>query len=438
MNIYVPRCLCRVLSKRTVALAAALVAFASFHTGEVVHAEEFEDELCGWVTHDSCPYPRTTTRTSSAFEQTIATAAATACASAGISVEQIVEPFAMVGPQVVDSMNRVKEFQVWWREAVSETRAEDYAEFASDEPTATDEAYDPFYEYDNDIAEGQQLVRLDDIERETTCNFDQRLRRLASEEPIDVNVVEADEIDVNDLGESVLIQGDTFGVCLPDPVSITGAAAAQVGASAIVVSIEDSYLPYDLSARDLRVWSVFPLVTEPFCVRSRGGSEGKMSLWDEFDEAIQVQEAATSSDQDVEVAESAPQPTLAVHGSADCLLDEMVWSATLAIEDESTQKWLRPSIYGERLAALALSTTRVAESAAERLAANWPAAEPLPLAPLPVAPLPANQVPTAGDRLLARAGAVESSRLADNVVIPPQFGPGPAERIAEAPANLLR
>ena len=69
---------------------------------------EYVEELCGWGTHDSGPIR---SRTSASFESSLASVAATACASAGISFEQIVEPFAMVGPHVSDSMERVKEFQ---------------------------------------------------------------------------------------------------------------------------------------------------------------------------------------------------------------------------------------------------------------------------------------------------------------------------------------
>ncbi len=55
----------------------------------------------------------------SSMDMSITAIAAAALASAGVSVEQIVEPFAMVGPYLDNSLEMVKDFQGWWETALA-------------------------------------------------------------------------------------------------------------------------------------------------------------------------------------------------------------------------------------------------------------------------------------------------------------------------------
>ena len=163
--------------------------------------------------------------------------AAVAVASAGVSVEQIVEPFAMVGPYLDNSLEMVRKFQSWW-DAVRSQAA------ASAEATGG---------------------RVDEAGREGGTDDSRPARRqLAAEEPIDVE----------SLGKSVLV--DAFGHAETDAVEpgvYVTAIDMLVGGSPIIATIEEDYLPYDLSARDIKLWSVFPISTHPFCIRSRVGRD---------------------------------------------------------------------------------------------------------------------------------------------------------------------
>jgi hypothetical protein len=386
---------------------------------------QYEEDLCGWATHDSCyvfdpevavPYPRIATRTSCSFDQSIAAAAATACATAGISVEQIVEPFAMVGPHVSDSMKRVKEFQQWWQKMIAEAQNVQPATPGPPPESSISEgspkALDTWREFGESI-----------VERAVEPPFvvEEHIDRLALEEPVDVDP----------WGGSVLVADDSeFYLPLPDPPSIPDASVAQVGASPVIVSIDDTYWPYDLSARDLRVWSVFPLVTEPFCIRGRHDTQLSSDSWADLDQATTERIIELSTEESVDTPLVADQPADVVYeaplieGSADCLLDELVWQVTCAFDEHQDLKvWLRPHGIGQQIAEIAIRASRVAGTATERIAGLWPDAPPV------VEAKPA----TAGQQLLARAGAIEAAEpLAEADVAVP------AASIAEAATVIVR
>jgi hypothetical protein len=76
------------------------------------------EEVCGWGTHDSAAPPTYIAANAAAPDLTVDSSitiiATAALASAGVAVEQIVEPFALVGPLLGDSVERVQKFQLWW------------------------------------------------------------------------------------------------------------------------------------------------------------------------------------------------------------------------------------------------------------------------------------------------------------------------------------
>ncbi len=385
---------------------------------------ECEQELCGWATHDSCPIAvtRVATRTSSSFDTSIAAAAATACASVGISVEQIVEPFAMVGPQVVNSYQKVKQFQDWWRKTTETSiEAQQQDDDVADEiAQSVPESQDPVIKADPGMIADREALAGDGETDRRQVELQSRINTLAKEEPIDISLY----------GPSVLVvEEEVSDERPPAPVNISDAALSQVGASAVIVSIEESYLPYDLSANDLRLWSVFPLVTEPFCIRSRFESETVSPRWDQRDDAVAREPSAVATEpsavatepsasdsgdlatvEPAAASDSNPddQSTLTTLGSADCLLDELIWNLDLALDrDSALQRWFTPRIYGQYLATFVIGSGRVAESAAARLAIVWPRSPEKKRL----------QKQTAGDQLLARAGAIEASSPIDGLVV---------------------
>ncbi len=403
------------------------VAASNQHEELCGWADDQEEELCGWATHDSCPIAAETiaSRTLAAFDRSIATAAATACAKAGISIEQIIEPLAMVqpqlsqapsddsvtatadakagisvqeiiepfisiGPQFAASLDQIKQFQQWWKTAIEASKAQqqDVSETSTQASVASD----------------------------AESSINDELQLLADEEPID--------IDLDALGPSVLILvEEQTESSSPAPVSIPDASVSQVGASAIIVSLEDAYMPYDLSARDLRVWSVFPLVTEPFCIRSRTECEPIAPIWEDSEETVAADDSATDDDDEL-VLQAPTENSFTIHGSPDCLLDELIWNIEVTLLENS--HWLDPATYGDQLADFARQGTDVAESAAGSLASLWPNDE------ADTEVLVEQDEPTAGDRLLARAEAVEAGETAEVVESAEPV------RIAEAPGTTVR
>ncbi|MCS7470693.1 hypothetical protein NZK35_28915 [Stieleria sp. ICT_E10.1] len=84
-------------------------------------------------------------------------------------------------------------------------------------------------------------------------------------------------------------------------------------------------------------------------------------------------------------------------GSPDCLLEDVMWQVSVAMEDANvTDQWLRPKRVGKRLASLVVGGDRVATRVASELALVWPANAQ-----------PAKPIPGSGAKLLARAEAAE-------------------------------
>ncbi|MGI9471606.1 MAG: hypothetical protein ACR2NZ_08760 [Rubripirellula sp.] len=403
------------------------------------------EELCGWGplgTHDSAPTPTlappkhiakpdNSSPSVPTVKESIAMLAATACRSAGVSVEQIVEPFVMVGPYLNDSLDSVQAFQTWW-----------------------DGARDGIYPQPDPLQ-----AQLDAI---------------AAQEPIDVE----------SFGVSIL----TFEAISEDAPSVlrkvTGievkAIDRLVGSSAIIATVEEDYMPYDLSARDLPLWSVFPVSTQPFCVRNQIDEFDSAVMWKDFDHVVSNDEAELSSSDEVvnattdpsgdanqesnitlDTAEDEltklhvnPEPvqdvtdlvsentpgieaisegkTLAYCGSADCLLDDVIWQVeSLAAQSSPVRTALAPRSIGRTIASLFSGSTQLFEAAAHRIATRWPETESNP-----------RRSPS-GDRLLARAGAIESSVAPEDALdseILPAIGPPmpadfPSSQLAELPTD---
>jgi len=331
---------------------------------------EFElagtEELCGWGTHDSYEpstpaKPAASSSPVATFESSFTIIATAACASAGVSVEQIVEPFAMVGPYLDQSVETVRKFQSWWGTAVGEAASRQAASTV------------------------------------VTVDLQDEIDAIAAQEPIDVE----------SLGKSVLVVPTHQLDVLQPGIRVT-AIDKLVGGSAIIATIEDDYLPYDLSARDMKLWSVFPTSTHPFCIRSRGDDLDVSPLWQDFEAAVHSQSDVSEED-----------ASYVFSGSAECLLDELIWKVeSLVAEDSPLWAALEPHRIGHQLQVLASGGKRIAARAVRLLASNWPEVET------------GHQPSAAGGALLARAGAIEASEPFD-------ASAAAADQIAEAPTGTI-
>jgi hypothetical protein len=100
-----------------------------------------------------------------------------------------------------------------------------------------------------------------------------QLQELAAEEPIDIE----------SLGPSVLVPKNR-------PMSVTGIEVAPInpliGSSPIIATIEEDYMPYDLSADDLKSWNAYSIASHPISAGTGVDEEQTAGLWDEFDTAM--------------------------------------------------------------------------------------------------------------------------------------------------------
>lgn len=192
-----------------------------------------EQQLCGWAslgTHDSSPLP--TLAPPPLISKANSQRACKVSQSSQVSINIFFEPYAVVGPSLNDSLKAVQILQDWGQPAA------------------------------HHHADPNEVLR-DPLEIQ--------LQELATQEPVDVE----------SLGPSVLLPTNRkrpgIEIARIDPL---------IGSSPVIATIEEDYMPYDLSARDLRLWSAFPIASHPFCVRGQTEDHLASQLWDDFDTAM--------------------------------------------------------------------------------------------------------------------------------------------------------
>ncbi len=426
-------------------------------------AQEYEAELCGWGTHDSTPLDVTVKENQSSptdseaktFDSSLASIAAAAYAKTRVSVKQIVEPFAAVGPKISDSIKQVKAFQQWCVSAV-ERQVSTPAADPVVEPVVIENdvrslwiSHVPIVDFDGpslvnvwaeqlNLARSRDTLLIDNTQDDNDANpildlrDDHSLQAEVDDEKIQA---EFSEIVVDPLdgigadaayGPSILeeIPADEIGVASqqeqnsgdsPSLASNELPASRTVGSSPMIFLMEEAYSPYDLAVRDLYASGVLSIAKRPFCIRAR------MDL-PEHDLAFDQPEETTAVKRDEIESQVVDQvePEFVMSGSADCLLDDWVWRATLALEEGgAVRKWVRPEVVGRQVAALVAKHNRIAFGLADRLANVWPKSE--------------QPEATAGALLLARAGAVEAGEDRQNAAA---LDADDTRQLAQAAATL--
>ncbi|MDE0864944.1 MAG: hypothetical protein OSA98_14220 [Rubripirellula sp.] len=346
-----------------------------------------------------------------------------------VAVNQVIEPFAAVGPSLFNSIKAVRILQQWWDSEFNDSDA------GSGHPS------DP---------------------------IEMQLHELATQEPVDID----------SLGPSVLVP--TNPQRKPESIEVTR-IDPLIGSSPIIATIEEDYMPYDLSARDLRLWSVFPIASHPFCVRGQLEDNRSARLWDDFDNALAQTKSPTttamsSNDKNSDSTESSSSPSdltsypldslvtdgkqdkanvdnLAAQeplatmtaesalatlktpqavplrkaspsvqeiaatrselvtktpflcGSADCLLEELVWKAeTITAMDSLRDGSKLSSSIGILLANQTKTASQWLSDRAFRITARWPN------------PDRDRDHSRSGAKLLARAGTLESGVVEENIL----------------------
>ncbi|WP_068263499.1 hypothetical protein [Rubripirellula obstinata] len=252
-------------------------------------------------THDSAPLHRIALRsqidtlpaTVSPAQVSITTAI---MALASVRVQQVTEPFAVVGPRLTPSSESMTEFLDWCNQLAQ-------AETAGGPAT---------------IASAAIIESPDD----QMLSIDRMLDQLADEEPVDADI---NHVEVRNYVESrKSIDGDSFiSVARRNPL---------VGSSAMITTLRSGPYAGDLAdngmleSGQLKVWSILPTVTRPFCIRHSSRS---------FD-ADDLAFAAASSAKSILINDQA-NDYLAAIGNIDSMLAEARAAAPSGIQIASRQ-----------------------------------------------------------------------------------------------------
>ncbi|MGB7325246.1 MAG: hypothetical protein WBD31_10280 [Rubripirellula sp.] len=298
--------------------------------------EEAEEELCGWAdddvyvgdaTHDSFPIPTPSYLAASRYTSspaiTASALATTAIAATGVQVQQFVEPFAMVEPYLEDSLASVEKLQSWYNGLVADAEAQQ-------------------------ARERDAAVRL-------------AIAEIASEEPIDAEGFVPPAIESPAVVSNAVA---SIEVTRLDPL---------VGGSAFIATIEEEYMAYDWSKRDMKLWSALPTVTRPFCIRS----SSDLTVNAMMEKAFQDESARTSL-------------ASTIKSSPDCLLGEVTDRIDSLASAWSIQRIAKPASIGKAIAAAFTSTKRATRATIQAIASRLPKIDDAPS--------------ETGSKLLARAG----------------------------------
>jgi hypothetical protein len=155
----------------------------------------------------------------------------------------------------------------------------------------------------------------------------------------------------------------------------------------MIVTINEPYMPYDMSVSDLRLRSVFPMSTKPFCVRSRAAQ------WNQVPMSIEVEHLQLAKLQKKKVLYP-----------VDCYMDELIWALD-SMTARGSRLWsiTKPEFAGEQLATLVSRGNQIAYRATDLIASHWP--EPIA------------KPSAAGRALLTRAGADPGIHVVDSAAI---------------------
>ena len=312
-------------------------------------------DTCGWGTHDTCPdlyrdslivddeashdthdeANSDQATSTSPFVTAVETVAKTVGSNVGVSVQQMLEPFAMVGPDansslaeiaflmkyrsssLIDDQNQVTERNSSQKEVVgADPNTRDIGARGA---TAQDDvdfdvvSYVPFFDFDEclpshdpweesdpwaktlasavevgtfDSVESGEQVRLD-----WRSHDDARFGVVGSEDVIRLHLdtlamqQPADEIDAEQLAlASTAKDAKANAIAVastapqeagsrdkPEPTfdGTSDDPAALVGSGAVIVTLPEVYLPFDLAVRDRKLRNLFPLDSGYACFLTR-------------------------------------------------------------------------------------------------------------------------------------------------------------------------
>lgn len=399
---------------RVIAVALSVITLSPLASAEYPHPLNEDacqlrptdrEELCGWVyspTRDSIAYrsmpvdlhgpvhsaarPIAQEDTEEVVTRTLAITAATF----GFSVEQWLEPLALVAPYVDNSLEKIRQYGDWL---------------------------------------GDAAMRVEEQHRqqeETALNailLEEQLARVATEEPIDTEALAPTTIPEDyPIAVQLIPEGEPGIEVLP--------LNRLVGSSAMIMTIEEEgYMPYDLCEEDLRLWSVLPESTHPFCIRPQDNPWDTAEIWKELDKRVARRVPFVSSASDlstVEMEEVAGVSSLLpvskntvanttnepVDGSPYCMIESLVWRAETWVSQQAVKiETVNAVSLGRQVAVYSLRKESMLRAFADRIVLNWKFDE----FHVPIIIDYTFEASPAGSALLARAGAIEATSESVNV-----------------------
>lgn len=379
------------------------------------------EDLCGWVelesgvelgTHDSVPRSAPAPKARSEEQPAAAAVSEAATETTQALTTDVEQSRELAERYLANSLDAWRSLQQWWEASLAtevevEVSASDWIQF-------------DFLRVDLPNQQRMDIPQPIDVQ--------QRINRIASQEPLDISQQNLDlqpqELKPEDWGGSVLVEeldrlpGDPVALSTPAErenvlvgsapmiVTIEETYMADdiserenvlVGSAPMIVTLEETYMAYDMNDRDVRLWSVLPTTTRPFCIRSRANDFDSASMWEEFDQAL---ESEVPLQEEVEAVAAETGEPLVLNMANEfrcspyCVLDQ--WTSQVERwlgNDSAWRRAVNPQTLGQNLGKAVGQRNRLAQRAALALARHWSNAPPEPR------PSPA------GRALLARAEA---------------------------------
>lgn len=417
-------------------------------------------------------------RTSDSFNQLLHSIGVDVCANTGVQFDQSAEPFVAVETEAVAWDQDLPAFRRWrarqqptrnthtgmnaWHLGAADlptaakfvdTCAQEYSEYYGETANTTDQnAWQEIAAVRQEQLAFEQLAFDESTNASDDANFD-----VAAHVPVvdfdgilpigdhwiaDPNFIVDDNFRLKaviDHGDSArpdweqlddasfrvvsredLLRRQLDALARDEPVDVDFAVGQQVakskfvGSGPVIATISETYSSYDVAESDLELWSVLPFVAEPFCIRGRSIADAPSPLW-------KVDNRQPSYVLAPAISVASQSTTLTVepfdfdkYGSPDCVLEDWRWRAELAVYDyRHMAHEFTPVAIGRRIGRGVRNGTDAAASLIARIGSALPVAAPAQARPLETPPAIAGE-PTAGQRLIARAGATADPAQVSN------------------------
>ncbi|MEM9587266.1 MAG: hypothetical protein AAGA03_08285 [Planctomycetota bacterium] len=303
----------------------------------------------------------------------------------GVNVQQLIEPFAMVRTGKSSSLEDVVALHQWWQ-PVPET-SPNYESIPHDDASldvvSLSGGMVSTLSGSRQPHSTRERTGGEQLPVDWTHRSDERFDLVTTEDLIRhqlESIALMEPYDVEHYGPS-----DSVDI---DPGQVAAALKTAwykrrfLGTSAMIITLDEDYMPYDMEASDQRVWSLFPLTSKPFCLRPQVNCVDGDPMWSES-----ATETAPDPESEIASAEAWKRFSSRAMATWTWLTDRREWVSPLHLGGQ----------WAELSSQLDQAVSQAAVSSGQWLASGRQ--------PNGAAPKPAQ--PNAVRALLARADATE-------------------------------